>query len=69
MKKKTLVLLCEFAVLCVFPRIALAADQGHRHDELNEQQLGTVHFPTSCAPGVQKNFERGRTEAQDCEFD
>jgi tetratricopeptide (TPR) repeat protein len=31
----------------------------HHHDELNETQLGTVHFPTSCAPAVQKPFERG----------
>jgi hypothetical protein len=35
------------------------ADQGHHHDELNEQQLGTVHFPISCAPDVQKTFEHG----------
>ncbi len=35
------------------------ADEGHHHDELSDQQLGTVHFPISCAPGVQKTFERG----------
>jgi len=35
------------------------AEQGHQHDELNEQQLGTVHFPISCAPDVQKTFEHG----------
>ena len=26
---------------------------------LTEQQLGTVHFPVSCTPKVQKPFERG----------
>jgi len=31
----------------------------HQHDPLTEQQLGTVHFPTSCDPQVQKQFERG----------
>jgi hypothetical protein len=35
------------------------ANEGNHHDELNDQQLGTVHFPISCAPGVQKAFERG----------
>jgi tetratricopeptide (TPR) repeat protein len=31
----------------------------HHHEDLNETQLGTVHFPVSCAPSVQKPFERG----------
>jgi tetratricopeptide (TPR) repeat protein len=35
------------------------SDEGHHHDELNDQQLGTVHFPVSCAWAVQKDFERG----------
>jgi len=30
-----------------------------QHDELTELQVGTVHFPTSCNPQVQKTFERG----------
>ena len=35
-------------------------DQGHHHHEdLSEAQLGTVHFPISCSPSVQKPFERG----------
>src|SRR5258708_36123895 len=35
------------------------ADDSHHHDELSEQQLGTVHFPVSCTPNVQRSFERG----------
>ena len=35
------------------------ADEGHHHEELNEAQLGTVHFPSSCATAVQKDVERG----------
>jgi len=40
--------------------VTSSGDEGHHHhDELNEQQLGMVHFPISCAPGVQKKFEQG----------
>ncbi|MBZ5546336.1 MAG: hypothetical protein LAO22_00035 [Acidobacteriia bacterium] len=35
------------------------ADEGHHHEELTQQQLGTVHFPVSCAPEAQKGFEKG----------
>ena len=38
---------------------ALADDEGHHHEDLNTQQLGTVHFPVSCSSAVQKSFERG----------
>jgi len=31
----------------------------HHHEELTAAQLGTVSFPVSCAPDVQKPFERG----------
>lgn len=31
----------------------------HHHEDLTEAQLGTVHFPISCSPSVQKPFERG----------
>ncbi len=50
---------CTLAVLlgCVFP--LLADDNGHHHEDLTEQQLGSVRFPVSCAAGVQKPFERG----------
>src|SRR5277367_1754991 len=36
----------------------LRADEGHHHDR-SADKLGTVLFPTSCAPAVQKPFERG----------
>jgi len=41
--------LCFFAV----------ADEGQHHEELTQEQLGTVHFPVSCAPEAQKSFEKG----------
>lgn len=47
------------ALACALSTVPLVAGQSHHHDELNEQQLGTVHFPTSCAPKVQGNFKRG----------
>jgi len=31
----------------------------HHHEGLTETQLGTVHFPISCAESVQKPFARG----------
>jgi hypothetical protein len=35
-------------------------EQGHHHQEdLTTAQLGTVVFPVSCTPSVQKPFERG----------
>jgi hypothetical protein len=35
-------------------------DKDHpHHEDLTETQLGTVHFPISCAASVQKPFERG----------
>jgi tetratricopeptide (TPR) repeat protein len=37
---------------------ALWANEGHPHDH-SAENLGTVSFPTSCAPSVQKPFERG----------
>jgi tetratricopeptide (TPR) repeat protein len=35
------------------------ADESHHHEELTQEQLGTVHFPVSCTPQAQKNFEKG----------
>jgi hypothetical protein len=35
-------------------------DANHpHHEDLNATQLGTVHFPVSCAAAMQKPFERG----------
>src|SRR5271163_3622063 len=38
---------------------AAPADEGHHHDEFTQDQLGTVHFPVSCAPDTRKAFEKG----------
>ena len=48
-------------ISCLFTFTALADDdkEHHHHEDLNEAQLGTVHFATSCAASVQKPFERG----------
>jgi len=48
---------CFFA-LAAFADVA-DDDQGHHHEDLTSAQLGTVSFPVSCAPSVQKSFERG----------
>jgi tetratricopeptide (TPR) repeat protein len=47
-----------FIVLTVFS-LGVLADEGHHHEDLTTDQLGTVHFPVSCAAPVQKPFERG----------
>ena len=46
-----------FSIALVFSAAAVA-DEGH-HDDLTQQQLGTVHFPISCTPEAQKTFEKG----------
>jgi hypothetical protein len=51
-----LLLLC---LLFAFPVFA-DDEPGHtHHEDLNETQLGTVHFPVSCTAAVQKPFARG----------
>src|ERR1700750_2089697 len=48
------------AAACAVGTVAWA-DEGHQHQhhfEANEM-LGDVSFPTSCAPSVQRSFERG----------
>lgn len=53
---KTLIL---FVILALFlSPFALAWDDDHHHFDPDEK-LGTVSFPVSCAPTVQKPFERG----------
>ena len=54
MKHAALVL----AVISLFGVFALA-DEGHHHEDLTPEQLGTVHFPVSCAATSQKAFARG----------
>ena len=51
-----LVLILSIAV--AFP-VSAAADEGHHHEELTQDQLGTVHFPVSCSPDAQKSSEKG----------
>ena len=53
---KRLVLVFIFVFLSAFP---LLADEGMHHEDLTSAQVGTVAFPISCAPAVQKPFERG----------
>jgi tetratricopeptide (TPR) repeat protein len=53
-----LTVLAVLASLCLTVS-SLADDEGHHHEDLTEQQLGTVHFPLSCAASLQKPFERG----------
>jgi tetratricopeptide (TPR) repeat protein len=61
MKRFSLFLLL-FAFVFSFAVFATTADDEHghnHHEDLNETQLGLVHFPVSCALAVQKPFERG----------
>jgi tetratricopeptide (TPR) repeat protein len=55
MKKLACLLLLLFsASICTF-----ADDEQHHHEDMTEAQVGTVHFPSSCAASVQKSVERG----------
>jgi hypothetical protein len=45
------------ALLCSLLTILAVADQGHQHD-LTEQEVGSVHFATSCAKPVAATFNR-----------
>lgn len=54
---KTRFLIFAFLLAACCP--LFADDEGHHHEEMSEAQVGTVHFPTSCAPSVQKPIERG----------
>ena len=46
-------------LVVVLSTFAAVADEGNHHEDLTTDQLGTVHFPVSCATAVQKPFERG----------
>ena len=55
-----LLLFSSLFTLAAFAEAAIAGDdQGHHHEDLTTAQLGTVTFPVSCDPAVQKPFERG----------
>jgi tetratricopeptide (TPR) repeat protein len=63
MKLRSLVLIVALSLLSLFA----FADDVHHHDA--GERLGTVSFPTSCAPGVQKSFERGVALLYSFEYD
>jgi len=44
-------------LISLAPNRLSAQEPPHHHDA--DEQLGTVSFPTSCAPAVQSQFERG----------
>ena len=48
-------LVIAFVVMCV--ATAVWGDQGHEH-ALTEEEVGAVHFPTSCAPALATRFNR-----------
>jgi len=54
MRKLTWILWIVAGLSCI-----AVADEGHHHEELTQEQLGTVHFPVSCTPEAQKGFEKG----------
>jgi hypothetical protein len=54
---KRLVLILTAVILCAYT--APADDDAHHHEDVTPEQLGTVHFPTTCVIQVQAQFERG----------
>src|ERR1700728_3424500 len=53
---------CLLLLFCLFfvPTTFADDEKGHQHHEdLTSAQLGTVNFPVSCDPVVQKSFQRG----------
>ena len=53
---RTLILALAVLAFSAWPAFG---DETHHHEDLTAEQLGTVHFPVSCAASVQKPFERG----------
>jgi tetratricopeptide (TPR) repeat protein len=54
---KRLVLILIVVLCCAWP--ASADDDASHHQDVTPEQLGTVHFPTTCVIQVQAQFERG----------
>lgn len=53
-------LACILLLLSIFSFAAFADDdKDHHHEDLTATQLGTVHFPVTCAASVQQPFARG----------
>ena len=62
MKADRIKLTACILLFCFAASYSLVADddkEHHHHEDLNETQLGTVHFPVSCSAAVQKPFARG----------
>lgn len=57
MKPPKFVLLAFISTLLLAPDLLFAQEPQHHHDA--DEMLGSVSFPTSCAPAVQSQFERG----------
>jgi tetratricopeptide (TPR) repeat protein len=56
---KRIVWVLLFSSLFTFAAVTDDDQNHHHHEDLTATQLGTVTFPVSCAPDVQKPFERG----------
>src|ERR1039457_5645594 len=56
---KRLACLLLFVSLVTFGAFADDDHDHQHHEDLTETQLGTVHFPVSCAASVQKPFAHG----------
>jgi tetratricopeptide (TPR) repeat protein len=57
MKAPKLALFAFICNLSLATDLLVAQEPQHHHDA--DEQVGTVSFPTSCAPAVQSQFERG----------
>ena len=56
---KRIACLLLFSILFTLTALADDDKDHHHHEDLTAAQLGTVTFPVSCSPDVQKPFERG----------
>src|SRR5688572_21183258 len=62
MRRSSLVAIIAFAL-----PVTLSAQQ-HQHPPRDQERLGTVHFPTSCAPRVAPTFDRAIALMHSFEF-